>query len=329
VSDLKGPKVGAINVLWRGKWAILTFALIGAATAGLVVHLSTPKYLAEASLVYRLGREYFPEYEDWDDVEFLVNNALATEMRLLRSRSVRDSVVHAVDAELILEKKLKDGTDEEVRQQASDLLAEILTVRRVAGALIVTIGARHAVPQIAERIVSSTIDAYLGLRKEVFSPGNLSYFDRPISEAEARRDAIEAEIMAMKARRDVRSQWSTTGIPAQRTDERHLEKLEMDRVAADALLSELFRIRDRFSVNRVALEAAGSKIDVLDLPKARKETVGLSDAGRIGTGFFAGGVMGAALTLTFAWLTGFQARLTRRRCLPMTRNITSASRCAE
>lgn len=337
VMDRKELDINPSVFYSRGKWIIVLFALIGAVIGAIAAQLTTPRYLAEASLFYRLGKEYFPETRNWADLEIL-DRAMSTEMRIIRNRTVRDAVVNAVGAEVITLGKQGAGANpndseayDEAKKRASERLSEIVTIRRVAGAMIITVGAKHPVPQIAERIVSSTIDAYLVLRKNLFSPGGLSDFVGPISEAEARLNAIDLEIGTLRKMQgaSVYGGVVNSGLSpqpaesrlnqnARQMDERRLKKLEVDRSSAIAYLDELIRARDLFSASRASFEAVSSKIEILEPPKAGREPIGVSQIGRIGLGLLVGAVIGGTFQLAFAVLARLRLRLAHSPPSPLT-----------
>jgi hypothetical protein len=179
------------------------------------------------------------------------------------------------------------------------------------------------VPKIAEWIAASTIDAYLALRSKLFYLSGFTSFDGLIGEARTRLDDIDREIKSLTTARSL-LQTEQPAVSAFRegytephgfgnipylsqNNEDGLKRLEKSRTMAFAQVAELVRARDL--INKANSEAMSSKIDVLDPPKAGKEPIGLSKVGRILTGFFAGGAIGAAFILLLPRLEKLRSRL--------------------
>ena len=355
-SDTQATLIVA-SALRRWIWLILLVAVISAGI-GWFQQTRTPRnFEAETALLYRFGREYFPispgeQRRNWgENVMVSLDAAIFTEMRLLSSHQLFERTLDKIGV-AELERRpapnpiavkiaalLPFGADEDVqtsehqRLAAVRDLAESFDITRVQGAALVQVAARHPVPEVADRIVTAHIEAYLEWRSELFDRDASAYFESQLARAReehgallgarrvvvqeygifdatverelARQELAEAERLLLENPDDV--EWSQTAMEAranlQQVDlfERITEPLDariravLDNIAALEAEEANWRLTRDFS------ETVAPVVAVIDERTATDNAIGLSPkvstvlAGAFGAIFVSVGIAAFAL----------------------------------
>ena len=119
-----------LSTVYYDRWRIGAVFLLGLALTLLAVQMAPNKYVAEASLLLRLGREYVytPEVGDpgvsGAPVAYDREQTIAAETRILTSRDLIDSVVKKVGVQNIYPKIAASGNDPAAIQGAATLNLE-------------------------------------------------------------------------------------------------------------------------------------------------------------------------------------------------------------
>jgi polysaccharide biosynthesis transport protein len=159
-------------VLFRRKWIIITFALLGVAAAGLLFAIKPPKYRSEAKLFIRYVVEPSSVAAPGSVVaqRSLSEQAasiLNAEGQFLKSKDVAQQVVDAVGAAKILA-KVNGGTN---RDDAVDLVINNLEIELMLNnGNVIALTFQHPDPEMAKAVLTQIIDAYVKKQKEMRRP---------------------------------------------------------------------------------------------------------------------------------------------------------------
>jgi uncharacterized protein involved in exopolysaccharide biosynthesis len=216
--------------------------LIGAVAVAfmLVPLLQTQQSVAESTLLYRFGREYFPvrpgeEHRNWgENVQVSLDAALFTEMHLLRSREVIEATVKDVGLDTLTKGQdtllsrtqagiarfiksimslgglieIGEGSTTSKRSvdpiiaSAKDL-AERLRIRRVEGAAMIAVGIQDVDPEIAERVITAHVESYLRKRQKVFDRDPSKFYSSEIEKAQLELSSIAEKISSLRVEQGV------------------------------------------------------------------------------------------------------------------------------
>lgn len=85
------PEFALLATIWRRRGLVLALAVVAALAGGLAYLTKPPGYEAQASLMFRFEREYFPDNpanDEWrgDSIRVALDEAIHTEMEILGSR---------------------------------------------------------------------------------------------------------------------------------------------------------------------------------------------------------------------------------------------------
>lgn len=349
--------IDVVGLLWRRSWVILLVGILAGAAAYYPSYTSTPLYRADATLLYRFGREYFPVGPSevhrmyGETIQVSLDNALFTEMRLMVSREVLAVAVATLAAKPEAPSPLPDV----------NALAEALSVRRVEGATMVTIGVEQPDGAVAAALVDAVIDAYLARRAELFGQsGAGAVFEQQIAGFEAVLASVLAEMTALRESSGVsdpvveqtvlsdRLLWwerlSRAAVPDPAAEgeiaatrqalldlarvDAELKNLEARRAAAAAGLQQAMAERDGWALDQRYADGVSPVVEVVEAPAAGADPVGISPFFRTVAAAVLGLFIGAGLVVIGAFLSAnrrAQARLASvdERPAPPTQDPTS------
>lgn len=184
---------------------VLVGALVGAA-AWLADALQPRKFESTQTLLYRFGRDYFPispgeQRRNWgENVNVTLDAAIFSEMRLLSSHELFERTLAKVDRDMVAERPEIPGLANDIltairsafpgdptppspREQARRevrALAKQFVIVRAQGASIVDVSARHALPEVADRLVATHVAVYMDRRRDLFERDASDFFQRQI-----------------------------------------------------------------------------------------------------------------------------------------------------
>ncbi|WP_201836617.1 O-antigen ligase family protein [Microvirga zambiensis] len=206
----------------------------------LVPLVQSAQSVAESTLLYRFGREYFPirpgeERRNWgENVQVSLDAALFTEMHLLRSREVMEATVNDVGLDKLTPSRdtflsgvqsqvsgfvkgmmslggLVDfGSSSDVPKRAVDPvvaaakdLSERLRIRRVEGAALIAVGIQDPDPEVAEKIITAHVESYLRKRQQLFERDPSKFYSSEIEKAQTELNGIAEKITSLRLEQGV------------------------------------------------------------------------------------------------------------------------------
>ncbi len=334
-------------------WFIALCTIAGLLGGLSVSYLTTPIYVADSTILYRFGREYFPiapgeAQRNWgENIPVALDTALNTEMRLLQSRAVREAVVQGLGAragELAVPSSLdqllslvrrglsvEQGNQEPSADRAIDRLRDLVLIQRVGGSLILTVTGRSQDPNLAELLVSSTINAYLTRRKSLFFDGSTEFYREQIEDAEAKLRVLDVEManltevggldeivrqrQALAERLKILEEATSTpedeaaSVQARQvlarlfSSETRLRGLEIRRSAAASRLERLIVDANRSALDTAFADQSNRRIEIVDAAHASDRPLGLSLMLRTLLGGFIGFALSVAAAILLHRLT--------------------------
>jgi uncharacterized protein involved in exopolysaccharide biosynthesis len=183
--------IDVVGLLWTRLWFVLLVGILAAGAAYVPSYTATPVYRADATILYRFGREYFPVGPGevhrmyGENIQVSLDNALFTEMRLIASREVVSAAVATLATRADAPSPLPDA----------GAVAGALSIRRVEGATMVTVSVEHPDPAVATALVGAVIDAYAERREALFGQEAAgALFDQQIATFQAELDTVLQEM---------------------------------------------------------------------------------------------------------------------------------------
>ena len=213
----------AVRAIWRMKLVIVLVAVV---SAGVVYYQQskTPRtFEANADLLFRFGREYYPvspgeQRRNWgENVIVSLDAAIFTEMRLLTSHQLYERTLETVGIDEINRSPLAENgeagpedIDGDPQLAAIRRLAGIFDISRVDGASLVEVTARHPLPDVADKLLSAHVENYLSWRSELFDRDASAYFEAQLSRAR------EEHASLLAARKSLVTEYGILDAPLER-----------------------------------------------------------------------------------------------------------------
>lgn len=265
-------------------------------------------YYADASLILRFEREYFPSnpaFSQWrgEPIRPLLDDAIQTDIEILGSRRV-------YEAAATVSEKFFGG---------NIAARKALSIRRVQGTNVVKLSFFHSDPDFTLTFLESVIDSYLRERDSILTQKPRAGFDSAI--AEAQNKVVEARAALLESQGDAAAEndqvlasgvGETISSKSESTVKQSLKHLEEFELQAELEIAEerLRQLLELRSVYHLSEELADeSLIEVLDAPALRPERFGAPPqvvaiaSGLIGLLFV---VALAAIRATFATLVALR-----------------------
>ena len=215
-----------------GKWYIVV-ACIGAAIA-LGVLTQNERYESEASLIFKVGREYLyqPEFGDRKPIASSrtdLQSAINAESHIMGSTEVLAAALRQVGVERFLGPASDaNSTGTAVReQQAVDVLSSDLSIRSIDGTTVVRVSLQHADPAVARDSLQAVLDAFLERRKEIYRDSSLDLMQRKLAESKTALHQAETDLKAFMNERNIYS------------FEEQINSLTQQRIRTDETLQDL------------------------------------------------------------------------------------------
>lgn len=215
-----GDAVERLNVASRTTLLeVLTFAFrdgrrIGAVfLLGLILtvvaSLAAPKkYTSEAALLLRLGREYVytPEVGDPSTstpITYDREQTLLAESRILTSRDLKMTVLEKMGAKQLYPQLA--GMDSQKQSNAALLqLENALDAELLKGSNLMQVSFTHTDPDMAAKVLSQIIDAYLQKRSVIFASAAYGTAEADFVARTIQLNAAESKLAAVKNARNIR-----------------------------------------------------------------------------------------------------------------------------
>lgn len=190
---------------------IMAALLLGLVLTGLAAWLVPRPYVAEASLLLRLGREYFytPEVGEASNASPMAYDREQTqiaEARILSSRDLHETVISQLGVAAVYPQIAQAVSDpQQQRAQALKRFGRSVEADLLKGSNLLQVSFAHEDPVVAAKVLRQLVDAYLNKRLALFTRGTRVTAD---AEFESRRKAMEsaeAALVAFKAEHGIRS----------------------------------------------------------------------------------------------------------------------------
>ena len=301
------------GALRRSSWLAVLVAAAAAAYGYYSSQNSGRLYYADASLILRFEREYFPSnpaFSQWrgEPIRPLLNDAIQTEIEILGSRRIYEL------ATVVAEEPLG----------GNDTTRKALSIRRVNGTNVVKLSFFHDIPDFTVTFLQAVIDVYLQERAAILQQNPQPGFKSAIAAAQidvvaARAALLESQVVVVAETDQVLAPSTSETVPsvgdatsqpgtietALNQSFKHLEEFELQVTLeiAEERLRQLLELRSVYSLSEGLQD--GSLIEVLDAPALRPEFAGASPrlvaiiSGLIGLLFVVGL---AAIRATYATL---------------------------
>ena len=196
--------------VFHDRYRIGAVLLLGLALTALAAFLAPKKYVAEASLLLRLGREYIytPEVGDAGGAPIAYDReqSLQAETKILTSRDLKEDVLKKMGIENVFPKLAAAESDPARRRTAALLTFEkALEADLLKGSNLMQISFAGDNPEVASKVLAQLIDTYLQRRSVIFASANYGTAEADFNARKAQLEAAEATLAAAKSDRRIRA----------------------------------------------------------------------------------------------------------------------------
>jgi polysaccharide biosynthesis protein PslE len=198
------------NLVFDGR-RIVAAVLLGLLATALAAWFAPRAYVADASLLLRLGREYFytPEVGDpagTSPIAYDREQTQLAEARIMTSRDLHETVLDRLGVAKVYPKIAAEVSNPaEQRARALKLFSKSVDADLLKGSNLLQISFRHDDPVMAATVLSQLIDGYLNKRLAVFSNGNRGSVEAEFKTRKSQLEAAEAALVAFKTEHGIRS----------------------------------------------------------------------------------------------------------------------------
>lgn len=199
-----------LTTVFHDRWRIGSVLLIGLLLTGIAATLAPKQYTAEASLLLRLGREYFytPEVGDpaaGSPVAYDREQTLLAESKILTSRDLKESVIRKMGAATVFPKL--SGAAGSPEQQGAAVLAfeRALDAELLKGSNLMQVSFTHPDAAMSAKVLAELIDGYLQKRSVIFASSNRDTAEADFTARKNQLDAAEEKLALLKTARRIRA----------------------------------------------------------------------------------------------------------------------------
>jgi uncharacterized protein involved in exopolysaccharide biosynthesis len=187
--------------------------LLGLLLTALATYLAPKRYVAEASLLLRLGREYIytPEVGEATPgapVAYDREQTLMAEARILTSRDTLEKALDAIGvAQVYPALAAGEGTPDQQRAQAVLAMERSLDAELLKGSNLLQVGFKHADAVTSAKVLEQVIQAYLDKRATVLTGAAASHglAAEEFKQRSEQLDQAEAKLATFKRERAIRA----------------------------------------------------------------------------------------------------------------------------
>jgi uncharacterized protein involved in exopolysaccharide biosynthesis len=202
----------ALINLFYDRYRIGAVLLLGLVLTAVAALMAPKRYVAEASLLLRLGREYIytPEIGDPSaggaPVAYDREQTLQAETKILTSRDLKEDVLKKMGVENVFPKIAANQSDPDKRRAAAVLTFEkSLEAELLKGSNLMQISFAGDSPEIASKVLTQLIDSYLQRRSVIFSSANAASAEADFNARKKELEAAEAKLAEAKGERGIRA----------------------------------------------------------------------------------------------------------------------------
>ena len=215
-SPAAAPAAGAtlrevLTHLFYDSRRIRAVLLVGLLLTALAAVLAPKRYVAEASLLIRLGREYIytPEVGEsapGSPVAYDREQNLAAEARILTSRDTLEATLDKLGVASVYPKIAAEADNPaKARSQAMLVMEKALDAELLKGSNLLQVSFKHDDAQTSARVVAQVIESYLSKRATVFNTANFGSVEAEFKQRKQALDTTEQALVAFKTERGIRS----------------------------------------------------------------------------------------------------------------------------
>lgn len=255
----------AVTALRRNLFLILLGSVALGGLAAIQIARTPNLFTAEATLLYRFGREYTPVTpaevrRNWgENIIISLDNALATELHLLASYEVAAATVAIVNDAV---DPGQEADEEQTQGDRTLAFMEQLDLRRVQGATLIAVQIKTKDPVRAEPLLDAFLEAYRQRRDVLFHADAEAYF-------ETRQVALSSEEVLLRdnlARRlaEVRSLEVRNGVTTW-SPEDPVSALELEN--SDGIDAKIAILETAIGDIEARIETVGARLFDLDVER--------------------------------------------------------------
>jgi uncharacterized protein involved in exopolysaccharide biosynthesis len=197
-----------LSVFFHDSWRIAIVFYLCLAVTVVVSFLPAKSYTSDAALLLRLGREYLYKAEVGESnpgspVAYDRDQILIAETKILTSREIKLAVIEKMGVAQIYP-KLAALDPEKQRNGAMLALEGALDAELLKGSNLMQIRFTHSNPDIAAKVLTQVIDAYLQRRSIIFASSAYGTAEADFVARTIQLNTVEAKLAAMKGARGIR-----------------------------------------------------------------------------------------------------------------------------
>jgi uncharacterized protein involved in exopolysaccharide biosynthesis len=183
-------------MLWRRKLLLLLLFLLCGGGSAVLILLSPPRYVAQATLLAKFGREYLLRGEGTGPgavpANFGQEDIVASVVEILRTRSLAESVVAEMRPE-VLYPDLADTPDDAVPldRHATLRLIRDLSVAPAKRSNLIVVELANANPQIASAALNHYISAFQAKYLLLYGENRVEFLEKDLASSKAELDAAQ------------------------------------------------------------------------------------------------------------------------------------------
>jgi len=189
---------------------ILAALLLGLLLTAVGAWLAPKRYVAEASLLLRLGREYIytPEVGELNagaPVAYDREQTLLAEARILTSRDTLEAALKQVGVAEVSAAAAKATDAQKQQAQALMVMEQALDAELLKGSNLLQVKYKHADAQASAKVLQAVLDAYLAKRAAVFSSASLGSAEKDFATRKQQLEQAETALTQFKTERGIRA----------------------------------------------------------------------------------------------------------------------------
>lgn len=197
-----------LSIFFRDSRRIATVFLVCFGLTVLVSFLPQKKYVSEAALLLRQGREYVykPEVGDPNASSLIGTDrelTLLAESKILTSREIKLAVLDKMGVAQIYPKITGDA--EQQRNAALMAFEGALEAELLKGSNLMQVSFAHPDPEVAAKVLSEVIDAYLQRRSVIFASSAYGTAEADLVLRTIQLNIAEGRLAALKNERHIRA----------------------------------------------------------------------------------------------------------------------------
>jgi len=198
-----------LSIFFRDSRRIGTVFLVCFGLTLFASFLPQKKYVSEAALLLRQGREYVykPEVGDPNSAALVANDreqTLLAESRILTSREIKLAVLDKMGVAQIYP-KLTGGDAEAQRNAALMTFESSLDAELLKGSNLMQVSFSHSDPAVAAKVLAEVIDAYLQRRSVIFASSSYGTAEADFVLRTIQLNVAEGRLAALKNERRIRA----------------------------------------------------------------------------------------------------------------------------